>query len=48
MYIVPFDIAGRNLADPTNMKAAMRLAVRMALGRMAIEKDANQAIGVQS
>jgi len=43
-----FDIAGRNLADPTNMKAAMRLAVRMALGRMAIEKDANQAIGVQS
>ena len=25
-----FDIAGKNLADPTNMKAAMRLAARMA------------------
>ena len=25
-----FDIAGENLADPTNMKAAMRLACRMA------------------
>ena len=30
-----FDIAGRNLADPTNMKAAMRLAAKMAAGRMA-------------
>jgi 4-hydroxythreonine-4-phosphate dehydrogenase len=30
-----FDIAGRNIADPTNMKAAMRLAVRMAAGRQA-------------
>lgn len=30
-----FDIAGKNLADPTNMKAAMRLAARMAAGRMA-------------
>jgi 4-phospho-D-threonate 3-dehydrogenase / 4-phospho-D-erythronate 3-dehydrogenase len=30
-----FDIAGRNLADPANMKAAMRLAVRMAIGRLA-------------
>ena len=32
-----FDIAGRDLADATNMKAAMRLAVRMAAGKMAIE-----------
>jgi 4-phospho-D-threonate 3-dehydrogenase / 4-phospho-D-erythronate 3-dehydrogenase len=31
-----FDIAGRNLADATNMKAAMRLAVRMARGRLAL------------
>jgi 4-hydroxythreonine-4-phosphate dehydrogenase len=31
-----FDIAGRNLADATNMKAAMRLAVRMAAGKMAM------------
>ncbi len=31
-----FDIAGRNLADPTNMKAAMRLAVRMAEGKLAL------------
>jgi 4-phospho-D-threonate 3-dehydrogenase / 4-phospho-D-erythronate 3-dehydrogenase len=30
-----FDIAGRNLADATNMKAAMRLAVRMAEGKLA-------------
>ena len=28
-----FDIAGKNLADPTSMKAAMSLAVKMALGR---------------
>ena len=25
-----FDIAGKNQADPTSMKAAMRLAIRMA------------------
>lgn len=31
-----FDIAGRNVADPTNIKAAMRLAVRMAAGRIAL------------
>ncbi len=31
-----FDIAGRNLADATNMKAAMRLAVRMAEGKLAL------------
>ncbi len=30
-----FDIAGRNLADATNMKAAMRLAARMATGKLA-------------
>ncbi len=30
-----FDIAGRNLADATNMKAAMRLAARMAGGKLA-------------
>jgi 4-hydroxy-L-threonine phosphate dehydrogenase PdxA len=27
-----FDIAGRNLAGAANMKAAMRLAVKMAMG----------------
>jgi len=31
-----FDIAGRNQADATNMKAAMRLAARMAEGKLAI------------
>jgi 4-hydroxythreonine-4-phosphate dehydrogenase len=31
-----FDIAGRNQADATNMKAAMRLAVRMADGKLAL------------
>ncbi len=31
-----FDIAGRNLADATNMKAAMRLAVRLAEGKFAL------------
>jgi len=31
-----FDIAGRNQADATNMKAAMRLAVRMAEGKFAL------------
>lgn len=30
-----FDIAGKNLADPRNMLAAMRLAARMATGRIA-------------
>jgi 4-phospho-D-threonate 3-dehydrogenase / 4-phospho-D-erythronate 3-dehydrogenase len=30
-----FDIAGRNLADAANMKAAMKLAVQMAVSRMA-------------
>lgn len=30
-----FDIAGKNMADATNMKAAMRLAARMAAGRKA-------------
>jgi 4-phospho-D-threonate 3-dehydrogenase / 4-phospho-D-erythronate 3-dehydrogenase len=36
-----FDIAGRNLADATNMKAAMRLAVRMAEGKLADEESAD-------
>lgn len=31
-----FDIAGKNIADATNMKAAMRLAARMAAGRIAM------------
>ncbi len=31
-----FDIAGRNLADATNMKAAMRLAARMASGKLSM------------
>jgi len=30
-----FDIAGKNMADATNMKAAMTLAARMAAGRIA-------------
>ncbi len=34
-----FDIAGRNLADANNMKAAMRLAVRMAAGKIAFESS---------
>ena len=32
-----FDIAGKNIADATNMKAAMRLAARMAAGRIAMQ-----------
>ena len=35
-----FDIAGRNLANADNMKAAMKLAVRMAAGRLALSQDA--------
>jgi 4-hydroxythreonine-4-phosphate dehydrogenase len=31
-----FDIAGQNRADPTNMKAAMRLAAEMAAGKLAL------------
>ncbi|MHB1022930.1 MAG: 4-hydroxythreonine-4-phosphate dehydrogenase PdxA [Acidobacteriaceae bacterium] len=31
-----FDIAGKNIADATNMKAAMQLAVRMAAGRLSL------------
>jgi len=34
-----FDIAGRNQADATNMKAAMRLAARMAEGKLALSKN---------
>jgi 4-hydroxythreonine-4-phosphate dehydrogenase len=38
-----FDIAGRNLANATNMKAAMKLAVNMAEGK----KELNQAGGAR-
>ena len=34
-----FDIAGKNKADARNMKAAMRLAVRMAQGRRALKQE---------
>ena len=34
-----FDIAGHNQADATNMKAAMRLAVRMAEGKLALSGE---------
>lgn len=36
-----FDIAGRNQADPANMKAAMRLAARMAVGKLAAAAQRN-------
>jgi 4-hydroxythreonine-4-phosphate dehydrogenase len=35
-----FDIAGRNQADAANMKSAMRLAVRMAEGKLALASAA--------
>jgi 4-hydroxythreonine-4-phosphate dehydrogenase len=35
-----FDIAGRNQADATNMKSAMRLAVNMAEGKLALASAA--------
>lgn len=38
-----FDIAGRNLANAENMKAAMKLAVRMAAGKMALSEAARSA-----
>jgi 4-phospho-D-threonate 3-dehydrogenase / 4-phospho-D-erythronate 3-dehydrogenase len=34
-----FDIAGRNAADATNMKCAMRLAVQMAEGKLALAAE---------
>jgi 4-hydroxythreonine-4-phosphate dehydrogenase len=34
-----FDIVGKNIADARNMKAAMRLAVRMAEGRRALGQE---------
>jgi 4-phospho-D-threonate 3-dehydrogenase / 4-phospho-D-erythronate 3-dehydrogenase len=43
-----FDIAGRNLADATNMKAAMRLAVRMAEGKLALATAAAESIKERS
>jgi 4-hydroxythreonine-4-phosphate dehydrogenase len=39
-----FDIAGRNLANASNMKAAMRLAMKMAAGRSAAQ-GADTVIG---
>jgi 4-hydroxythreonine-4-phosphate dehydrogenase len=39
-----FDIAGRNLANAANMKAALKLAVQMALGRMSAQ-GADTVIG---
>jgi 4-hydroxythreonine-4-phosphate dehydrogenase len=41
-----FDIAGRYIADPTNMKAAMRLAVRMATGKLALAEQSESQVGV--
>jgi len=38
-----FDIAGQNKADPTNMKAAMRLAAQMATGKLASQPFASSA-----
>ena len=38
-----FDIAGRNQADATNMKAAMRLAVSMAEGKLALADAAGES-----
>jgi 4-phospho-D-threonate 3-dehydrogenase / 4-phospho-D-erythronate 3-dehydrogenase len=38
-----FDIAGRNLANPTNMKVAMRLAVRMAEGKFHLSANSSAA-----
>ncbi len=43
-----FDIAGRNQADPTNMKAAMRLAVRMAEGKLALSDNSTASIAASS
>jgi len=38
-----FDIAGRNLADATNMKNAMRLAVQMVEGKCALAAEKSSA-----
>ena len=43
-----FDIAGRNLADATNMKAAMRLAVRMAEGKLALSNTSTEPSAARS
>ncbi len=39
-----FDIAGRNQADATNMKAAMRLAVRMSEGKLGISSAESEPV----
>lgn len=43
-----FDIAGRNQADATNMKAAMRLVVHMAEGKFGLSKNSTAATGGRS
>jgi 4-hydroxythreonine-4-phosphate dehydrogenase len=43
-----FDIAGRNQADATNMKAAMRLAVRMAEGKLALADNSTASATARS
>jgi 4-hydroxythreonine-4-phosphate dehydrogenase len=43
-----FDIAGRNLADATNMKSAMRLAVSMAEGKLALACAAAESAKAES
>jgi 4-phospho-D-threonate 3-dehydrogenase / 4-phospho-D-erythronate 3-dehydrogenase len=43
-----FDIAGRNLADATNMKAAMRLAVRMVEGKRALGLEGPAEVPAES
>jgi len=43
-----FDIAGRNQADATNMKAAMRLAVRMAEGKLALSESSTASATASS
>jgi len=43
-----FDIAGRNQADATNMKSAMRLAVSMAEGKLALAGAAAESANTQT
>ncbi len=43
-----FDIAGRNQADATNMKSAMRLAVSMAEGKSALTDKAAESTKAES
>jgi 4-hydroxythreonine-4-phosphate dehydrogenase len=43
-----FDIAGHNQADATNMKSAMRLAVSMAEGKLALAAAAADSAQARS